>query len=90
MLWQIAARALDLDTNTILDFGFWAKEERDDYRARARKIGARSEIVLMEVEEKELLKRDNFGSEHKAEVDCRQPSRATMGIQVVRMQTVRQ
>jgi predicted kinase len=57
MLWQIAARALSLGTNIILDFGFWAKEERDDYRARAKKLGARSEIVFMDVEEEELLKR---------------------------------
>jgi len=57
MLWQIAARALALRTNIILDFGFWAKEERDDYRARARKIGARSEIVFMDVEKEELMKR---------------------------------
>lgn len=57
MLWQIAARALSLGTNIILDFGFWAKEEREDYRSRARKLGARSEIVFMDVEQEELLKR---------------------------------
>src|SRR5512147_1079844 len=57
MLWQIAARALWLGTNIILDFGFWAKEERDDYRLRARKLGARSEIVFMDVHEEELMKR---------------------------------
>jgi predicted kinase len=57
MLWQIAARALSLGTNIILDFGFWAKEERDDYRARAKTLGARSEIVFMDVEEEELLER---------------------------------
>ena len=57
MLWQIAARALALGTNIILDFGFWAKEERDDYRSRARDLGARSEIVFMDVDEEELMKR---------------------------------
>lgn len=57
MLWQIAARALSLGTNVILDFGFWAKEEREDYRSRAKKLGARSEIVFMDVDEEELLKR---------------------------------
>ncbi len=56
-LWQIAARALSLGMNIILDFGFWAKEERDDYRARAKKLGARSEIIFMDVEEAELMKR---------------------------------
>lgn len=57
MLWQIAARALALGTNIVLDFGFWAKEERDDYRARARDMGARSEIVFMDVSRRELMER---------------------------------
>jgi len=56
-LWQIAARALSLGTNIILDFGFWAKEERDDYRARAKKLGARSEVIFMDAGEEELMKR---------------------------------
>ena len=57
MLWQIAARALSLGTNIILDFGFWAKEEREDYRSRAKNLGVRSEIVFMNVDEEELIKR---------------------------------
>lgn len=57
MLWDIAARALSLGINIILDFGFWAKEEREDFRSRARKLGARSEIVFMDVTEEELMKR---------------------------------
>jgi gluconate kinase len=40
-----------------LDFGFWAKEERDDFRSRARKLGAHSEIIYMDIEEEELMKR---------------------------------
>ena len=56
-LWQIASRALSLGTNVILDFGFWAKEERDDYRARAKELGARSEVIFMDVDEAELMKR---------------------------------
>ena len=63
MLWQIAARALSLGTNTILDFGFWAKEERDDYRSRAQKIGARSEIVFMDVDEEDLMARVRMRNE---------------------------
>lgn len=64
MLWQIAARALAIGTNIILDFGFWAKEERDDYRARAKETGARSEIVFMDVEEEELLRRVRIRNEN--------------------------
>jgi predicted kinase len=57
MLWQIARRALSLGINIILDFGFWAKEEREYFRSQAREIGARSEIIFMEVSEEELMTR---------------------------------
>ena len=53
-----------LGTNIILDFGFWAKEERDDFRSRAKKIGARSEIVFMDVDEEELIKRVRIRNEN--------------------------
>ncbi len=56
-LWQIAARGLSLRINIILGFGFWAREERDDYRARAKKLGARSEVIFMDVDEEELMKK---------------------------------
>src|SRR6266508_797620 len=32
MLWKIASSVLELGTNVILDFGFWAREEREDFR----------------------------------------------------------
>ena len=57
MLWKIASRALELGTNVILDFGFWAREEREDYRLRAKQLGASSEVHFLDVSEDELLKR---------------------------------
>lgn len=57
MLWGIAARVLVLDVNVILDFGFWAKSEREDYRARAAQLGASSEIHFLNVPETVLLNR---------------------------------
>ena len=57
MLWNIASRALELGTNVILDFGFWAREEREDYRARAKQLGASSEVHFLDVPEDELLRR---------------------------------
>ncbi|HYF63207.1 MAG TPA: ATP-binding protein [Herpetosiphonaceae bacterium] len=57
MLWEVASRALVLGTNVILDFGFWAREEREDYRARARRLGASSEVHFLDVPEEELLRR---------------------------------
>jgi hypothetical protein len=57
LLWKIASRALELRTNVILDFGFWAREEREDFRMRAKTLGAASEVHFMDVPEEELLRR---------------------------------
>ena len=43
MLWNIASRALELGTNVILDYGLWAREEREDYRREHVGAGRRSE-----------------------------------------------
>ena len=57
LLWELASRALVLGTNVILDFGFWAREEREDYRSRAKQLGARSEVHFLDVPEDELFRR---------------------------------
>ena len=57
LLWDLASRALELGTNVILDFGFWAREEREDLRARAKQLGASSEVHFLDVPEEELLRR---------------------------------
>jgi predicted kinase len=57
LLWNIASRALELGTNVILDFGFWTREEREDFRMRAKKLGAASEVHFLDVPEEELLRR---------------------------------
>ncbi len=57
MLWNIAARVLTLGVNVILDFGFWSRSEREDYRSRARRLGASSEIHFLDVPDKVLLER---------------------------------
>jgi predicted kinase len=57
MLWAIASRALALGTNVILDFGFWAREEREDYRLRAKQLGASSEVHFLDVPADELMRR---------------------------------
>jgi predicted kinase len=57
IMWEVAARTLSLGTNVILDFGLWAKEEREYFCARAAKLGASSEVHYLEVPYKELLKR---------------------------------
>lgn len=57
LLWNIASRALELGTNVILDYGFWAQEEREEYRLRAKQLGASSEVHYLDVPEDELLRR---------------------------------
>lgn len=57
MLWNVARRALELGTNIILDFGFWVREEREDYRARAKEVGASSEVHFLDVPADELMRR---------------------------------
>ena len=57
MLWGVASRVLALGVNVILDFGFWAKSERDDYRARAAALGADSEVHFPDVSLEELKAR---------------------------------
>lgn len=55
--WEIAARVLTLGVNVILDFGFWGKSEREDFRLRASRLGARSEIHFLNVSEEILFER---------------------------------
>ena len=57
LLWEVASRALVLGTNVILDFGFWAREEREDYRLQAKQLGASSEVHFLDVPGDELLRR---------------------------------
>ena len=56
-LWELAARVLALGVDVILDFGFWAREERDEFRSRAAALGARFEIHFTHAPEQELLTR---------------------------------
>jgi predicted kinase len=57
ILWNIASRVLELGTNVILDYGFWAREEREEYRLRAKQLGASSEVHYLDVPEDELFRR---------------------------------
>jgi predicted kinase len=57
MLWALAARALTLGTNVILDFGFWSRAEREEFRGRAKQLGAGSEVHFLDVPEAELMRR---------------------------------
>ncbi|MET9276041.1 AAA family ATPase [Kribbella sp. NPDC003557] len=49
MLWGVAARALELEVNVILDYGCWSRDERDLFRTRAQDLGASAEIVVLDL-----------------------------------------
>ena len=55
--WDVAARSLALGLSVVLDWGFWSRQEREDYRARAEKLGARVELRFLEVARDELWQR---------------------------------
>ncbi len=55
--WGIAARALSLGVDVILENGFWSRSERDDFRARAAALGADTRLHFLDVLRDELLKR---------------------------------
>lgn len=55
--WEVAARALGDGADVVLDWGFWSRAERDDYRARARALGARAEVRFLDATDNELLSR---------------------------------
>lgn len=55
--WMVAERALTLGINVILDFGFWSRVEREDFRARAARLGAGSEIYFLDAPRALLLSR---------------------------------
>jgi predicted kinase len=57
LIWDVAARVLTLGTDVILDFGCWARSERDEYRSRAEALGADFEIHFVTAPEEVLLKR---------------------------------
>ena len=39
IMWDVAARVLVLGVDVILDFGFWVRSERDEFRSRAQHLG---------------------------------------------------
>ena len=54
---DVAMRVLSLGTNVVLDFGLWTRAEREDLRARAAAVGARSELHFLDAPIEILLAR---------------------------------
>ncbi|MFZ6004785.1 MAG: AAA family ATPase [Actinomycetota bacterium] len=56
-LWRLAQDILRLGLSVVLDFGLWARVERDEMRAAARALGAGVELHYLEMSEDELWRR---------------------------------
>jgi predicted kinase len=56
-LWNVAAFALEHGVDVVLDFGVWQRRERDEYRERARALGARTELRFLDASIDELTRR---------------------------------
>ncbi|EJZ19440.1 hypothetical protein RCCGEPOP_20300 [Rhizobium sp. Pop5] len=57
LLWEAATRVLVLGVDVILDFGFWTRRERDEFRGKARELGAGFRIHFADISEDLLLER---------------------------------
>jgi predicted kinase len=56
-LLALTRRLLTLGTSVILEWGFWARSERDDLREMARSLGAAVELYFLDVPYDELVRR---------------------------------
>ena len=57
IMWDVAARVLVLGVDVILDFGCWARSEREELRARAKILGVNFKIHFVDAPEEILLER---------------------------------
>jgi predicted kinase len=55
--WEVAARTLMLGVDVVLEWGFWGRDERADFRARGEALGARVAVVFLELSRPELWAR---------------------------------
>ncbi len=56
-LWRLAQEILSLGLSVVLDFGLWARVERDEMRTVARGLGVSVELHYLEVPAEELWRR---------------------------------
>jgi predicted kinase len=56
-LWRLAQEILGLGLSVVLDFGLWARIERDEMRSAARSIGVAVELHFLELPADELWRR---------------------------------
>ena len=57
IMWGVAGHVLEIGGDVILDYGCWGRSERDDYRNRAKALGADFRLHYMDVPYPELYRR---------------------------------
>lgn len=55
--WELTQRLLTLGTSVVLEWGFWARSERDEKRVSARALGVAVELRFLDVPFEELVRR---------------------------------
>src|SRR6478736_9231065 len=62
--WELTQRLLSLGTSVVLEWGFWARSERDEKREAARMLGVAVEQRFLDSPYAELVRR--VGDRHAA------------------------
>lgn len=57
LMWDVAVKVLQLGIDVILDFGFWTKAERDEFRQKAHLLGAESKVHYNDVPKEVIWER---------------------------------
>jgi predicted kinase len=55
--WELTQRLLALGTSVVLEWGFWARSERDEKLEAARRLGIPVELRFLDVPYEELVRR---------------------------------
>ncbi len=55
--WSLAQELLRIGTTVIIEWGTWARSERDALRRQASALGATTELIYLDVDDKELWRR---------------------------------
>ncbi len=55
--WSVAERVLRLGLDVVLEYGFWSKRERLEYRLRGENAGASVKLLFLDIPFEELWRR---------------------------------
>ena len=76
-LWNLAQEVLRLGLSVVLDFGLWARIERDEFRAAARGLGVGVELHYLEVPTDELWRRIDAVTQNRLGTATRSAARTS-------------